>query len=239
MNILITGGTGGLGEAIVDAFATGSRNKIYFTYCHAETKARAITGRYANTSGIRCHFEDSASMEALLAEIENMDLDVLVNNAWAGKPDTIRFGQLTSEQIETTFRANVLPLVAVTQQALKTFRKKKGGKIITILTAALLGTPTIGYALYSSTKAYIAQLAKTWSTEYARFGITSNCVSPEFMRTDFTASTDERVIEQMEQSHPLKRLLEPQEVAQVVQFLATSSAQVNGVNIPVTAGTRI
>lgn len=239
MNILITGGTGGLGEAIVDVFATDSRNKIYFTYCHAETKARAITGRYANTSGIRCDFENRAGMEALLAEIENMDLDVLVNNAWAGKPDTIRFGQLTSEQIETTFRANVLPLVAVTQQALKTFRKKKSGKIITILTAALLGTPTIGYALYSSTKAYIAQLAKTWSTEYARFGITSNCVSPEFMRTDFTASTDERVIEQMEQSHPLKRLLEPQEVAQVVQFLATSSAQVNGVNIPVTAGTRI
>lgn len=239
MNILITGGTGGLGEAIVDVFATDSRNKIYFTYCHAETKARAITTRYANTRGIRCDFEDYTSMETLLTEIDNMDLDVLVNNAWAGKPDTIRFGQLTSEQIKTTFCTNVLPLVTVTQQVLKTFRKKKGGKIITILTAALLGTPTIGYALYSSTKAYIAQLAKTWSTEYARFGITSNCVSPEFMRTDFTTSTDERVIEQMEQTHPLKRLLEPQEVAQVVQFLAISSAQVNGVNIPVTAGRRI
>ena len=239
MNILITGGTGGLGRAIVDDFAKGARNNIYFTYCHSGEKAQAITDTYANVRGIRCDYGEAGSLETLLSAIDGMNLDVLVNNAWWGKPDAIRFGQLTGERIRDTFCNNVLPLVAITQEALKTFRKKKGGKIITILTAYLRGVPPIGYGLYASTKAYIAQMVRTWSVEYARYGITSNSVSPEFMRTDFTGGTDERVIEQMEQAHPLKRLLEPKEVAEVVRFLAEASPQINGVDIPVTAGTRL
>ena len=135
-----------------------------------------------------------------------------------------------------SFTNNVLPTVSVTQKALETFCEKKSGRIITVLTSYVVGVPPLGYSLYASTKAYLAQMAKSWAKEYGKMGITSNCVSPEFMRTGFTVGTDTRVIEQMEASHPLKRLLRPQDVADVIASLAYASPHLNGVNIPINAG---
>ena len=93
----------------------------------------------------------------------------------------------------------------------------------------------MGYSVYSATKAYVEQLSKCWCKENARFGITANSVSPEYMQTKFS-NVDERVIEQMTNEHPLKSLLRPEEVADVIAMLLQSSAQLNGVNIPVNAG---
>lgn len=239
MNILITGGTGGLGQAMVNEFCAEIDNNVYFTYCHSEAKATELTAKYSNSHSLKCDFSNTEEISALQANISDMSLDVLVNNAWWGKPEGIRFNRLTSGQIEATFVNNVLPTVAITQTALETFRKKKSGKIITILTSYLVGTPPLGYSLYAATKAYIAQLAKSWSCEYIKLGITSNCVSPEFMRTDFTSETLECVVEELANANPLKRLVTPSEVANVVRMLSAASCQLNGVNIPINAGTKI
>lgn len=137
------------------------------------------------------------------------------------------------------FNTNILPLVSITQMALETFRKKKNGRIITVLTASLVGVPPLGYGKYGAEKAYIGQLAKTWSKEYIKFGVTSNCVSPDFMQTSFTSDTDERVIEQMTANHPLKEILTPKQVAEVILSLLNAPKHVNGVNIPINAGVNI
>lgn len=239
MNILVTGGSGSLGRAVVETLAKDMENHVYFTYSSSKAEAKQIADNYSNITAVHCDFTENQQLNELFQKIEEWDLDVLVNNAWTGKPEGIHFHKLTSEQLLRNFTANVLPTVFITQKALETFRKKKSGKIITVLTSYIIGVPPLGYSLYASTKAYLAQMAKSWSKEYGKMGISSNSVSPEFMRTGFTSSTDSRVIEQMESVHPLKRLLEPQEVADVICFLAYSSSQLNGVNIPINAGTNI
>lgn len=239
MNILVTGGTGGLGRAIVELFASDRNNYVWFTYCSSEARAKEIMDNLANTSALRCDYSDSDSVNALVENIAEIDLDVLVNNAWVGKPDTVRFNKLTISDFSSAFQNNIISTVAVTQRVLEMMRKKKSGRIITVLTSAIMGVPPLGYSLYASTKACLAQLVKSWSVEYAKLGITSNAVSPDFMQTDFTADTDERVIEQMIATHPLKSLLAPEEVANVIHFLTYASSQVNGVNIPITAGMKL
>lgn len=239
MNILVTGGTGGLGRAAVELLAGDKNNHVWFTYCSSEARAKEIMDNLANTSALCCDYSDSDSVNAFVENIAEMDLDVLVNNAWVGKPDTVRFNKLATDDFSSAFQDNIIPTVAITQRVLERMRKKKSGRIITVLTSGIMGVPPLGYSLYASTKAYLAQLVKSWSVEYAKLGITSNAVSPDFMQTDFTADTDGRVIEQIIAAHPLKRLLVPEEVAKVIHFLVYASPQVNGVNIPITAGTKI
>lgn len=121
----------------------------------------------------------------------------------------------------------------------RNFQKEKRGKIITVLTSALVGTPPMGYSVYSATKAYIAQLVKSWSREYIKFGITSNAVAPDFMQTALTEETNDFVKEQIREGNPLKKILTTEEVALIVKDLVKASPQFNGVIIPVNAGVNI
>ncbi len=239
MNVLVTGGTGGLGRATVEILAANKDNHVFFTYCKADANAELIMEEYKNTTAFKCNQTQMDSLQKLVEAIKLWDLDVLVNNAWTGSPEGVHFHKLTTEQLLLDFQNNVLPAVAITQAALETFRKKKQGKIITVLTSSLIGVPPLGYGMYGSSKAYISQLAKTWSKEYIKWGITSNCVSPDFMQTDFTAATDFRVVEQLVAEHPLKQILLVEDVAKVIESLAYASNHVNGVNIPVNAGINI
>lgn len=239
MNILITGGTGGLGKATIESLASDINNKVYFTYCKSDIKAQAITEKYSNSIAYKCNQTKPEEVDKLIMDMTNWDLDVLINNAWNGSPEGIRFLKLSQEAILADFKNNVLPIVSITQAAISTFKKKKNGRIITVLSSYVIGVPPLGYGLYASMKACVAQFAKTWSKEYIKFGITSNCVSPEFMETDFTADTDPRIIEKMMNDHPLRQLLKPHEVAKVIVSLVHAPKHVNGVNIPVNTGSQI
>ena len=79
------------------------------------------------------------------------------------------------------------------------------------------------------------ELSNVWNKEYTRYNITSNCILPAYMQTSF-AEVDPRIKVQMEQNHPLHKLLTVQEVAEVVKFLVDASQQVNGIKLPINAG---
>ena len=83
------------------------------------------------------------------------------------------------------------------------------------------------------------QLSKSWNSEYVRYNITSNCISPDFMLTNLSADVDERLIEQMKKEHPLKQLLTPEEVAESVVFLVEAPQQLNGAHIVINAAKNV
>ena len=236
MNILITGGTSGIGEAAVKKLAGNNSNTIYFTYSKNLASAENFLRSYSNTKAFKCDFQKESSVRNLIDAIGGWNLDVLINNAYVGSSQGLHFHKQEPVDFLDSFLMNIMPVIQVTQKTLETFRKKKAGKIINILTAALINVPPAGYSIYAANKAYLQQLSKSWSKEYVRFGITSNCISPNFMETHLTQNTDARIIEQMIAEHPLKKLLSPDEVADCVNFLVNAPTQVNGVNIVVNAG---
>lgn len=238
MNILVTGGSSGLGKAITELCALDKNNTVYFTYSKNLQGKEEIEKKYPNVKGIQLNFKDGDNVSNFINQIPELNIEVLINNAYAGMPQGTYFHKTEVSDFLTSFQMNILPVIQITQACILDFRKKKFGKIINVLTSSLIDLPPMGYSIYTANKAYIEQLSKCWCKENAKFNITSNCISPEYMQTSF-AQVDERVIEQMQQEHPLKRLLQPQEVAEVIVSLINASQQINGVNIPINAAQHI
>jgi len=228
MNILITGGASGLGAAITKVLAVNITNKIYFTYCKSSKSAARIEADYSNSKAISCNFLNKSDIQLLISIMDTMDLDVLINNALYGLSQ-IHFHKQAPEMFTDSFIGNVQPTLNITQKAISIFRKKKFGKIITILTSYLL-KPPVGMSEYVANKAYLASMSKSWAIENAKFNISSNCISPSIMKTHLTKDTDERIFEELEIKHPLQKLLTPDEVASEVLALINSSQHINGTN---------
>ena len=239
MIILITGGASGLGEAITRNLASDNAATVYFTYNRSIINARKIEADLKNTIALKCDFSNINDIDALKNKINELDLDVLINNAYTGGVIQTHFHKTPIIDFAADFEKNLLPVITITQAAINGFRKRRSGKIITILTAILVNTPPSGSSVYTANKAYLEQLTKIWSVENQKFNITSNCVSPAFMLTDINKDVDERIVEQLIQEHPLKRLLTTIEVAESVKFLVNATPQINGLNIVINSAANI
>jgi 3-oxoacyl-[acyl-carrier protein] reductase len=235
MNILVTGGASGLGETITKTLAADPSHSVYFTYCSSEKNAKEIESQFPNAKGVKLDFTNKEETKEFAGLMASWNIDVLVNNAMSGNIHKEYFHKSDETVFLNGFTNNILPLIKITQQAISVFRKKKFGKIITILSSAIINKPPVGWSEYVAGKAYIASLAKSWATENAVFNITSNCISPAFMKTRLTSDTDERIMEEMTGKHPLKKLLSTQEVADSVVYFLNASQQVNGVNLVINA----
>ena len=235
MNILVTGGSKGLGSAIVKQLSANVENHVYFTYYKSLDQANQITKNHKNTSAIYCDFNDADSVKELILLLEKFDIDVLINNATVSYEKN-HFHKLNPDVFQDSFKVNILNTVTITQELIKLFRKKKRGKIITILSSATINKPPAGWSEYVASKNYLLSLSRSWATENIRHNISSNCVSPSFMLTDYNSNVDERVIEDIVKTHPLKKLLTVEEVALTIEFLTSCSPHINGVNIVMNAG---
>jgi 3-oxoacyl-[acyl-carrier protein] reductase len=234
MKILITGGASGLGLAITRKLAQEQSNVVYFTYRSSEENARVLEREFPNTKAFHVDFNASDSIDAFINELVVLAPDVLINNAITGYTKN-HFHKISASVFEESFKKNVYPIIRIAQKFISESRKRKSGKIITILTSYILNKPPIGLSEYVANKAYLYSMAKSWATENAAFGITSNCISPSFMQTNLTGDTDSRLIENMIADNPNKSLLKEDEVAEAVNFLVNATPQINGSNIIINA----
>ena len=234
MNIIITGGSSGLGKALVEACAASAEHQVLFTYCRHEDEAQALAGKYANIRAVQVDFTDEASVGLFVQRLADEQVDVLINNAYAGTAQGVHFHKTAPDDFSKAFHDNVMPVIRITQACAQGMRKRKFGKIINIITSYVIDVPPTGFSVYTATKAYIRQLSKSWSKELGRFNITSNCILPDYMQTDF-GKVEDFQLEQMKEAHPLKTLLQPEEVAGIIVSLLGASQQFNGVEIPINA----
>ena len=238
MNILITGGASGLGGAITRKLATEPANYVYYTYNKSFDKAEIIQNTFSNAKCIKCDFTDPAEVDNLIDQMRNWDLQVLINNAISGLTVN-HFHKIEPSVFQDSFINNIIPTIKITQQAIQIFRKRKFGKIITVLSSLLVSTPPLGLSEYVANKAYLASLSKSWAVENAAFNITSNCISPSFMQTNLTRDTDERIIDEMIAKSPLKKLLTPEEVSDAVLCLMNITQHINGINLVINSATDV
>lgn len=238
MNILVTGGSSGLGKALVKMLAPESGNTISFTYCKGKTSADELESTYSNVHAYHVDFTNISSVDDFAMIIPDLQIDVLINNAYSGQAQGTHFHKTDINDFTKAFLDNLLPTIKVTQACIIGMRKRKFGKIVNIITSYVMDVPPAGFSIYASTKAYLRQLSRSLSKEYGKYNITSNCVLPEYMVTSF-GKVEDFQLEQMISNHPLKQLLKPEEVAEIICSIIHSSQQLNGVDIPINAAQHI
>ncbi len=236
MNVLITGGASGLGEAITIKLAGCPGWKVYFTYCRSSENAERLQNRFPNTEAYLCDFREREQVTALCNKLSDWDLDVLIHNAYTGTYIDTHFHKTELPRFQEDFENNILPVIELTQALIPLYRKRKQGRIITVLSAALLHGPAVGTSVYLAGKAYLESLAKIWAVENERFNISSVLLCPGFMQTALTAQLDERLLEQLKGQEPLGRFLSTEEVAEVVLDLCITDRAINGATVEVQAG---
>jgi 3-oxoacyl-[acyl-carrier protein] reductase len=225
--VLVTGGNRGIGKAIAEAFIKAGY-KVAVTVRSGEGPAGSLS--------VKADVTDPASLDAAYAEIEEKlgPVEVLVANAGITR-DTLLM-RMTDEEFEEVINTNLTGAFRVVRRATKGMIKARYGRVILIgSVVALLGSP--GQVNYSAAKSGLVGLARSLTRELGGRGITANVVAPGFIDTDMTAELSEEMQADYKKRIPAGRFASPEEVANVVLFLASDdAAYISGAVIPVDGG---
>ncbi|MET8261696.1 3-oxoacyl-ACP reductase FabG [Micromonospora sp. NPDC005553] len=225
--VLVTGGNRGIGLAIAQAFAKQG-DRVAVTHRSGE----APEGLF----GVRADVTDAASIDAAFAAVEAElgPVEVLVANAGM-TADTLLL-RMTEEQFTDVVDTNLTGAFRVAKRASGKMLRAKWGRMIFISSVVGLAGGA-GQVNYAASKAGLVGVARSITRELGSRNITANVVAPGFIDTDMTAGlTDDRKAEILK-SIPAGRMASPDEVADVVTWLASDSAgYVSGAVIPVDGG---
>jgi 3-oxoacyl-[acyl-carrier protein] reductase len=247
--VIVTGSSSGVGKAIAFAFAAeGAR--VVINYLKNEAKgldfgndARAVVDEIkarfgADAIAVAADLAHEEQIQAMFDTVEAQlgPVDVLVNNA-AYCPK----GPLTAYSVEEwnyTFQVNVTGCFVTCRELVKRLRARQAkGKIVNIASqAAFLGS-TSGHLPYDSSKGAVVSLTRAIARETAKEGINVNAVAPGMVMTEMIAKIWEERKEQYLSRIPLNRIAQPEEIANVVVFLASDAASyMTGTTLDLTGG---
>jgi len=220
--VLVTGGSRGLGRAIVEALAAEPQARVAFTWNTDEEAARVV----AETTGARAFrldLRDRARPDELIMEIEESlgPVEGLVNNAGLRRESLLA---MTSDaEWEAVLDANLGGLFRCCRAVLRGMMVRRRGAIVNVSSlSALHGVA--GQAAYAASKAGILGLTRSLAREAGRRGVRVNAVVPGFVATDLTAGIPEAAVAALRAGECLPRGVQPGDVAQAVLFLLSDRA---------------
>jgi 3-oxoacyl-[acyl-carrier protein] reductase len=232
---LITGASGGIGEAI--ACALHDRDAAVMLAGRREEALRALAGRL----GDRVHvavaaLDDPASPERLVQEAEAAmgRIDILVNNAGLNR-DALAL-RMTDADWQTVIDVDLTAAFRLTRSVLRGMVRRRYGRVIAISSVvAVAGNP--GQANYAAAKAAMIGMSKSIAAEVARRGITVNCIAPGYIVTRMTERLAAEQQARLAGAIPVGRFGSPEDVAAAVVYLASSeAAYVTGHTLHVNGG---
>ena len=227
-NIVITGGSRGIGAAAVELFAARG-DRVWFLYEKEHESAAAVAERTGATA-ICCDVADGTAVKAAFAQIP--DVDVLICNAgvmWFGL-----MSMMEESAWDRIFDVNVKGIYHCVNAAMPSFLRRHAGSVITV--SSMWGQVGASCeAAYSATKGAIIALTKALAKELGPSGIRVNCVAPGVILTDMCASVDPEVLAEMAEETPVGRNGTPMDVAKAMEYLANADF-VTGQVLPVNGG---
>lgn len=219
---LITGSTRGIGWATAELFArNGCTVVLNGRSDSVEEQSAALKDKYGiQTLGIRADFQDPKQIKECYQRIfkQFKQLDVVVNNA-AVMEDAL-LGMISEDSINRSFGVNAIGIVHSMQNAARLMGRQKSGSIINI--SSIMGTQgNAGQVVYCATKAAVIGITKASAKELAPNNIRVNCVAPGFIKTELLNGLTPEKYQDKLKSIKMGRAGEPQDVANVVLFLAS------------------
>ena len=233
-NILITGASGGIGQALIKKFVslggnvlgTGTKNE----------KLDKIKMEYPNIKVKKFDLSEHSRVEEFIDDVslELGGLDILINNAGTNL-DNLSL-RMKDDEWKKVIDINLTSTFLLSKYAIKTMLKNKFGRVVNI-TSVVGHTGNLGQANYSASKAGIIGMSKSLAAEYAKKNITVNCVSPGFIVSDMTMNIAEKVKLYLTSRIPMGKLGTGEDVSNCVAFLSSDQASyVTGETIHVNGG---
>ncbi len=223
---LVTGGSGGIGQAVCLKLAQAGYDVAVHYRSGAEQAAdvcRQIEALGQRAIAVAADLTDPVECKRLVQTCisELGGLDALVNNA--GVTDDGLIMRMTDEQYHRVLRANLDSCFYCSREGIAYMARKRSGRIVNI-TSVVGITGNAGQANYAASKAGIIGLTKSCAKEVAKRGICVNAVAPGFIETAMTDKLSDDVKQAMKQGIPLGRFGKPEDVADMVAFLCGDGA---------------
>lgn len=242
--VLVTGSSRGLGREIARTVAEQG-HQVVVNYFKSKESAESLVAEIGESRAIALQADvtDRQQVEEMVKKATEHfgQIDVIVNNALVDfqfdptkqKP----FSELTWEDYEGQLNGTIKAAFHVIQSVLPQFIERKSGSIINIGTN-LFQNPVVPYHEYTTAKAGLIGFTRNIAAELGQYGINANVVSGGLLKTtDASAVTTPEVFDLIAQSTPLKKVTTPQDVANMVAFLASEAASgITGQNITVDGG---
>jgi len=234
-NIIITGASGGIGNAIVKRL-NDSGAQILASGTRVE-KLEELKSKFKNIKILKFDISQIEKIEEFIENAANElggNLDCLINNAGVTQ-DNLAI-RMSIDEWKKVIDINLTSTFLLSKCAIKKMLKNKSGKIINI-TSVVGHTGNLGQANYTASKAGIVAMSKSLAIEYAKKNININCISPGFIKTAMTDKIDEKFKEIIIGKIPSARLGEPEDIANAVHFLASNQSNyINGETLHVNGG---
>ena len=222
-NVIITGGSRGIGKAIAEKFAQNGAN-IAFTCVKMSEDSLALAKNLENLGvKAKAYESDASDFESALRLAENVfndfgSIDVLVNNAGITKDNLLL--RMSEEDFNDVMKVNMNSVFNNTKAVLRQMLKQKNGSIINL--SSVVGVKgNAGQSNYSSSKAAIIGFTKSVALELGSRNIRCNAIAPGFIETEMTRALQEDQINEWAESIPLKRSGKAEDVANTSLFLAS------------------
>lgn len=223
---LVTGASRGIGRQIaIDLAKSGAT--VIVNYCGSKDKAdetvNEIVTAGGNAEAMKCDVSVFSETEAMIGEILKKygKVDILVNNAGVTRDNLMI--KMSEDDFDLVISTNLKGAFNTIKHLYRNFIKLRAGKIINISSVSgVMGNA--GQANYSSSKAGIIGLTKSVARELASRNICVNAIAPGFVETDMTGKLSEAALDNAKQMIPLQKLGRPEDIAEMVTFLASDRA---------------
>lgn len=225
---IITGSSKGIGESIARGLAEfgasvviSSRKQEAVDAVAAEFKKDGL-----EATGIACHVGDKGQLENLVKQTVAIygGVDILINNA-ATNPVFGPLSAVDDDVFDKIMNVNVKACMRLANLCYPIMKKRGGGSVINIASVEGL-KPSTGLGMYSISKAAVIMLTQSQAKEWGPDGIRSNAICPGLIQTKFSAAlwNNEAILNQFEKHLPSKRMAQPDEMAGLAIFLASSAS---------------
>ena len=224
---IITGGTRGIGRAIVIALCKKGASCV-FTYTKTFEAAKSLVEEIHNLGGKALPMKlDSRDFEGAKKLIETTKnefgkLDILINNAGITRDKSLLM--MSQEDWADVIDTNLTGVFNITRAAIITFLKQKSGNIVNISSVSGVH-PLPGQVNYAAAKAGVIGFTKSLAKEVAPYNIRVNSIAPGFIDTDMTTDFDEKIRDKFVKMIPLQRFGTPDEVVGALLFLLSDHSQ--------------
>lgn len=235
---IVTGGSRGIGQAVSELFAKEGATVIIMDLLpQGKEVANQINTNEGKAEYHKISVTDKAAVTELFQQINAKygKIDILINNAGITRDRTLE--KMSVEEWDAVIEVNLKGVFICTQAAVPYMKQNQYGRIVSAASnVGLRGN--FGQTNYAATKAGVIAMAKTWTMEFGKHGITANAIAPGFTMTDMVKKIPDEHFDAIKTAIPLRTVAQPIDIAYGYLYLASDEARfVSGICLTIDGGT--